>query len=129
MSCELPLQAIAGLLGVPQEDRDKLRAVGAAMEEKGILPVLGTLVERWYTDAFIAVSRNGLDEGERLGLLDDLPLDLLALAVELRQTPGDLARCIGVGHIRIGTKMTPSATTIMIPLIRSRIPYFMSLPR
>ena len=24
MSCELPLQAIAGLLGVPQEDRDKL---------------------------------------------------------------------------------------------------------
>ncbi len=24
VSCELPLQAIAGLLGVPQEDRDKL---------------------------------------------------------------------------------------------------------
>lgn len=35
------------------EDRSKLEAVGAAMEEKGIGPVLDTFLERWYTDDFI----------------------------------------------------------------------------
>ena len=40
--------------GRTPEDRAKLMAVIAAMEGKGIPPVLDTLVERWYTDDFIA---------------------------------------------------------------------------
>jgi len=39
--------------GRTEEDRDKLNAVGTAMEEKGVIPVLSTFVERWYTDDFI----------------------------------------------------------------------------
>ena len=37
-----------------EEDSAKVWAVVRAMEERGIAPVLDTLVERWYTDAFIA---------------------------------------------------------------------------
>jgi pimeloyl-ACP methyl ester carboxylesterase len=34
------------------EDSAKVKAVVTAMEEKGILQVLGTLVDRWFTDDF-----------------------------------------------------------------------------
>ncbi len=40
--------------GRTDEDRAKLAGVRAAMSEQGIAPVLNTLIERWYTDAFIA---------------------------------------------------------------------------
>ena len=40
--------------GRNDEDRAKLKAVGDAMESKGVMPVINTLVERWYTDDFIA---------------------------------------------------------------------------
>ncbi len=40
--------------GRTQEDRDKLQAVGDAMRNKGVIPVISTLVERWYTDEFIS---------------------------------------------------------------------------
>jgi pimeloyl-ACP methyl ester carboxylesterase len=39
--------------GRTEEDRAKLKAVGDAMESKGVMPVINTLVERWYTDDFI----------------------------------------------------------------------------
>ncbi len=39
--------------GRTAEDSAKLKAVGDAMETKGVMPVINTLVERWYTDAFI----------------------------------------------------------------------------
>ncbi|MBX2885102.1 MAG: alpha/beta hydrolase [Granulosicoccus sp.] len=39
--------------GRTEEDRAKLKAVGDAMETKGVMPVINTLVERWYTDEFI----------------------------------------------------------------------------
>jgi len=39
--------------GRNDEDRAKLKAVGDAMREKGVMPVISTLVARWYTDAFI----------------------------------------------------------------------------
>ena len=39
--------------GRNEEDRAKLRAVGEAMESKGVMTVINTLVERWYTDEFI----------------------------------------------------------------------------
>ncbi len=37
-----------------EDDSSKVWGVVRAMEEKGIDQVLGTLVDRWYTDAFIA---------------------------------------------------------------------------
>ena len=39
--------------GRTEDDRAKLQAVGEAMQSKGIVPVLNTFVERWYTDEFI----------------------------------------------------------------------------
>ncbi len=39
--------------GRSEEDRNKLKAVGDAMQDKGVMPVINTLVERWYTDDFI----------------------------------------------------------------------------
>jgi pimeloyl-ACP methyl ester carboxylesterase len=39
--------------GRNDEDRGKLKAVGDAMRQKGVMPVISTLVARWYTDAFI----------------------------------------------------------------------------
>ena len=44
------LSTAAGRTG---EDRAKLKAVGDAMETRGVMPVINTLVERWYTDEFI----------------------------------------------------------------------------
>jgi 3-oxoadipate enol-lactonase len=40
--------------GRTEDDLAKLKAVGDAMETKGVMPVINTLVERWYTDEFIA---------------------------------------------------------------------------
>ncbi|MEE2716520.1 MAG: alpha/beta hydrolase [SAR324 cluster bacterium] len=40
--------------GRTPEDSTKVKGVVAAMREKGVEPVLKTLIERWYTDDFIA---------------------------------------------------------------------------
>ena len=48
--------------GRTEEDRAKLRGVIAAMEERGIRPVLDTLVQRWYTDDFIAAHPDLIDK-------------------------------------------------------------------
>lgn len=40
--------------GRTAQDRAKLKAVGDAMQEQGVMPIINTLVERWYTDDFIA---------------------------------------------------------------------------
>ena len=42
--------------GRTEEDRAKLKNVIGAMHEKGIEQVLGTLVNRWYTDEFVAAN-------------------------------------------------------------------------
>ena len=39
--------------GRREDDRAKLKAVGDAMEQNGIVETLGTFVARWFTDAFI----------------------------------------------------------------------------
>ncbi len=49
----LSLGLLSTAAGRTDEDRAKVRAVIAAMEEKGIRQVLDTLVERWFTDAFL----------------------------------------------------------------------------
>lgn len=50
----LSLGILSTAAGRSEEDSAKVWAVVRAMEEKGIPQVLDTLIERWYTDAFIA---------------------------------------------------------------------------
>ena len=51
--------------GRTTEDRAKVRAVVAAMEEEGVEPRLDTLVERWYTDAFVAARPDAIETRKR----------------------------------------------------------------
>ncbi len=50
----LSLGALSTAAGRTEDDSAKVWGVVRAMEEKGIPQVLDTLIERWYTDAFIA---------------------------------------------------------------------------
>lgn len=56
------------------EDRAKLMAVVTAMEQKGVAPVLDTLVERWYTDDFIARRPDAIEARKRQVI--DTPVDV-----------------------------------------------------
>jgi len=60
--------------GRTDEDHSKLNAVGNAMEEKGIIPVLSTFVERWYTDDFIKSHPDKIQA--RLKQVEDTPSDV-----------------------------------------------------
>ena len=40
--------------GRSEEDRGRLQTVGDAMRTRGVEAVIGTLIDRWYTDEFIA---------------------------------------------------------------------------
>ena len=51
--------------GRTAEDRAKVRGVIAAMEEQGIEAVLGTLVDRWYTDAFVETRPDAIETRKR----------------------------------------------------------------
>lgn len=44
-----------------EDDSAKVWGVVKAMEEKGIPQVLGTLIDRWYTDGFVAAHRDIVD--------------------------------------------------------------------
>ncbi len=50
----LSLGLLSTAAGRTPEDREKVQAVIAAMEEKGIGQVLETLIGRWFTDDFVA---------------------------------------------------------------------------
>ena len=50
----LSVTLLSTAAGRTEEDKAKLQAVIASMREKGVMPVIKTLVERWYTDDFIA---------------------------------------------------------------------------
>ncbi len=60
--------------GRSDEDRAKLRAVGAAMERDGIAETLPTFVDRWFTDDFITDHRERVDA--RLQQVIDTPADV-----------------------------------------------------
>ena len=60
--------------GRTTEDRAKVMAVIAAMEEKGVAPVLDTLVERWYTDEFAAARPDAVQARIKQAL--DTPADV-----------------------------------------------------
>jgi len=70
----ISLGLLSTAAGRTEEDRAKLQAVGRAMETKGIVPVLGTFVERWYTDEFI----------------DNYPDKVEARLQQVKDTPDDV---------------------------------------
>lgn len=60
--------------GRSEDDRTKLKAVGDAMEQNGIVETLGTFVTRWFTDAFIEAHPNLVEA--RLQQVKDTPADV-----------------------------------------------------
>lgn len=60
--------------GRTEDDSAKLNAVGKVMEEKGVIPVLSTFVERWYTDAFIESKPEKIQA--RLKQVEDTPTNV-----------------------------------------------------
>ena len=65
------LSTAAGRTG---EDRARLKAVGDAMENNGIVETLGTLVARWFTDAFVEAHPEAVEA--RLQQVKDTPPDV-----------------------------------------------------
>jgi 3-oxoadipate enol-lactonase len=60
--------------GRSADDRAKLKAVGDAMEQNGVIETLATFVTRWFTDAFIAAHPERIEA--RLQQVRDTPEDV-----------------------------------------------------
>ena len=95
----LSVSLLSTAAGRTEEDRTKLQGVIAAMQEKGIGPVLETLVQRWYTDDFIA-ARPDLIEA-RIKQVTDTPTEVF----------------LSVFHIYAETEMAPWLAEIRCPCL------------
>lgn len=80
-----------------EEDSRKVFAVVSAMEEKGVPQVLGTLIDRWYTDDFIKQHSDIVDR--RLKQVVDTPADVF----------------LNVFRIYAGTEMSPWLHEVTAP--------------
>jgi len=71
------------------DDSQKVRAVVAAMREKGIGPVLDTLTARWFTDAFCAARPDVIDWRKRqvLDTEPDVFLNVFDIYAETEMGP------------------------------------------
>ena len=87
--------------GRSEDDRAKLQAVGAAMEQNGIAETLGTFVARWFTDAFMAAH----------------PDQIEARLQQVKDTPADVF--LSVFWIYATTEMSPWLHEIKCPLPRA----------
>ncbi len=95
----LSLGLLSTAAGRTEADREKLKAVGDAMQEKGIMPIITTLVERWYTDDFI--SRRP---------------DLVEMRIrQVADTPGDVF--LSVFDLYATTEMAPWLNEITCPCL------------
>ena len=70
----LSVALLSTAAGRTEEDRAKLRAVGEAMEQNGIVETLGTFVARWFTDDFIEAHPEVIEA--RLQQVRDTPPDV-----------------------------------------------------
>jgi 3-oxoadipate enol-lactonase len=70
----LTVTLLSTAAGRSVEDQAKLAAVANAMHEKGVVPVISTLVERWYTDEFIAEQPDLIQM--RIKQVEDTPADV-----------------------------------------------------
>jgi pimeloyl-ACP methyl ester carboxylesterase len=83
--------------GRSEDDSAKVWGVVRAMEQKGVAPVLDTLVERWYTDDFIAARPDIVER--RLEQVVDM----------------DVAIFLNVFRIYAGTEMMPWLHEVTAP--------------
>jgi pimeloyl-ACP methyl ester carboxylesterase len=60
--------------GRSEDDCAKLKAVGDAMEQNGVVETLGTFVARWFTDAFLEAHPEQIEA--RLQQVKDTPADV-----------------------------------------------------
>jgi pimeloyl-ACP methyl ester carboxylesterase len=75
------LSTAAGRTG---EDSAKVKGVVALMREKGVEPVLRTLIERWYTDDFIAARPDAI--AARIEQVVDTPEDVFLSVFDIYAT-------------------------------------------
>jgi pimeloyl-ACP methyl ester carboxylesterase len=90
------LSTAAGRTG---EDSAKVKGVVALMREKGVEPVLRTLIERWYTDDFIAARPDAI--AARIEQVVDTPEDVF----------------LSVFDIYAGTEMAPWLREVACPCL------------
>ena len=85
--------------GRTEEDSAKVRGVVAAMETEGIEAKLATLVDRWYTDAFIAARPDAIETRRR----------------QVLDTPAHVF--LSVFHIYAETEMAPWLHEVACPCL------------
>ena len=81
------------------QDRAKVHGVLAAMEDEGVEARLGTLVERWYTDAFMEARPDAIETRKR----------------QVLDTPEDVF--LSVFHIYAETEMAPWLHEVTCPCL------------
>ncbi len=71
------------------DDSAKVKAVVAAMEEKGIPPVLGTLADRWFTDKFQAEHADRIEarKAQVIATDPDVFLNVFHIYAETEMSP------------------------------------------
>ena len=85
--------------GRSDDDLAKLKSVGEAMEQNGIVETLETFVERWFTDAFIETHPNLVE----------------ARLQQVRETPADVF--LNVFWIYATTEMAPWLHQVKCPCL------------
>jgi len=93
----MSLGLLSTAAGRTDEDSAKVKAVVAAMEERGIIEVLETLVARWFTDDFIA----------------NRPDAIQARLRQVAETPADVF--LSVFHVYAETEMAPWLHEVTAP--------------
>ena len=85
--------------GRSDEDRATLRSLGDILDERGVGPIVGTLIKRWYTDDFAAARP-----------------DLIAMAKNhVQQTPDDVF--VSGFRLYAGTEMGPWLDEVKCPTL------------
>jgi pimeloyl-ACP methyl ester carboxylesterase len=93
----MSLGLLSTAAGRTEEDSARVERVVAAMEERGIMEVLETLVARWFTDDFIA----------------NRPDAIQARLRQVTETPADVF--LSVFHIYAETEMAPWLHEVTAP--------------
>lgn len=93
----MSLGLLSTAAGRTEDDSAKVKAVVSAMEERGIIEVLETLVARWFTDDFIA----------------NRPDAIQARLRQVTETPADVF--LSVFHVYAETEMAPWLQEVEAP--------------
>ena len=97
--CVRSVTLLSTAAGRTAQDRAKVHGVLAAMEDEGVEARLGTLVERWYTDAFMEARPDAIETRKR----------------QVLDTPEDVF--LSVFHIYAETEMAPWLHEVTCPCL------------